>query len=121
MKEKEGGTKMHCPYCGEIQECKAVAPSTIGLESAQRWGRTDHTDIQWFRRVRKCLECENVFITAELDQDFLEELVQLRSALGDIKLNAEQYLKESMAASKTLQKLAVSLSVLKALSLYQNE
>ena len=121
MKEKEGGMKMHCPYCADIRECKVIPPSTIGLESAQRWGRTDHTDIQWFRRVRKCLECDNVFITAELDQDFLEELVQLRSALGDIKLNAEQYLKESMSASKTLQKLAVSLSVLKALSLYQNE
>ena len=119
--KKERGTKMHCPYCGDIQECKAVPASSIGLESAQRWGRTDHTDIQWFRRVRKCLECENVFITAELDQDFLDELVELRSALGDIKLNAEKYLKESIAASLTLQKLAASLSLLKALSIYQNE
>ena len=117
----EGGTKMHCPFCSEIQECKAVPASTIGLESAQRWGRTDHTDIQWFRRVRKCLECEEIFVTAEIDQDFLDELVQLRSALGDIKLNAEQYLEESTAASNSLQKLAISLSVLKALSLYQNE
>ena len=119
MKKKDGGMNIYCPYCAEVQECKVIPPSTIGLESAQRWGRTDHTDIQWFRRVRKCLRCENIFITAELDQDFLDELVALRNALSDIKFNAEKYQRESATASKSLAKLSESLSVLRALDLYK--
>jgi hypothetical protein len=121
MKKREGGMNIYCPYCGGIQECKVIPASSIGLESEQRWSRTDHTDIQWFRRVRKCLKCENVFITAEIDQDFLDELVALRNALRDIKVNAERYRKESATASKSLAKLSESLSVLRALDLYKQE
>ena len=121
MRDKEGGTKMWCPSCEDITECKAIPPGTVGLASAQRWGRTDHTDIQWFRRVRQCLNCDGVFITAEMNEAFLDELVELRSALGKIKLNAEQYVRESAAASKSLARLSESLKVLRALNLYQAE
>jgi hypothetical protein len=60
-------------------------------------------------------------VTVELDEDFLQELMQLRFALGEIKKNAEQYLGESTAASKTLAKLSAALGVLRALNLYQQE
>ena len=118
---KDGGTKMYCPSCEEIQVCQAIPPSSVGLESSQRIGFTDHTDIQWFRRVRQCLDCNNVFISAEVNETFLDELVELRSALGKIKLNAERYMRESTAASASLSKLSKSLEVLRALNLYKQE
>jgi hypothetical protein len=115
------GTKMFCPHCQEINECRAIKPNEVGLKGGQRWYRTDSPDIQWFRRIRQCLGCSEVFITAEVNEDYLDELVELRSALREIKLNAEQYLKESTAASKTLTKLSASLGVLQALNIYQSE
>jgi hypothetical protein len=121
IEKKIGGTNLYCPYCGEIQECRQLPPSKLGLKGGQRLFNPEHTDIQWFRRGRECLTCRNIFVTAELDEDFLEELIKLRTALGPIKLNAEQYLKESKAAARTLEKLSTSLSVLRALDIYQEE
>ena len=117
----QGGTKMFCPSCREVQVCQAVYEGKAGLKGGQRWYRTDYPDIQWFRRVRQCLDCDAVFVTAEIREDFLKELVALRDALSDIKVNAEKYRKESAAASKTLAKLSESLSVLRALDLYKQE
>ncbi len=119
MKVDQGGTQMWCPYCKEIRVCAAVPLTSIGFESGQRWVKTDHPDINWFRRGRECLTCYREFTTAEMNEDFLEELVELRNALADLKKNAEHYMSESNTASKTLKKLGKSLSVLKALRLYK--
>src|SRR3954468_10676135 len=100
MRKESGGTKIYCPFCGEVHECRA---KTSG---EQRWFSPIHPDIQWFKRERTCLSCGNKFVTVELDEEVLEELMQLRFALGEIKKNAEQYLKESRAASHTLEKLS---------------
>lgn len=121
MKKESGGTNIYCPYCGGIRECRAIHTTKLGLESSQRLYSPDHPDIQWFRRGRECLTCGNTFITAELDEDFLEELMKLRNALGAIKLNAEQYLKESTAAAQTLERLSNALSLLRALDIYKEE
>ena len=112
---------MYCPSCQEIQDCKAIPEGKAGLKGGQRWQRTDYPDLQWFRRVRQCLYCEEIFVTAEIRENILEELVALRYALSDIKINAEKYQRESVAASKTLSKLSESLSVLRALDLYKQE
>lgn len=118
---KDGGTKMYCPNCKQIQVCQAVPRSSVGLESAQRILFLEHSDIQWFRRVRQCLECDHVFVTAEVNETFLDELVELRAALGNIKLNAERYVKESSAAATSLAELSKSLEVLRALNLYKQQ
>ena len=118
MKSEQGGTNMFCPYCGKIEVCKAISLTLLGKQSGQRLFREDHSDIQWFRRGRECLTCANQFVTAEIDEDFLEELVQ-RNALGAIKVNARQYIQQANKASATLSKLADSLDVLKALDLYK--
>lgn len=111
---------MYCPNCGEVTVCRGVNPSQVGAESGQRWERTDYSDIQWFRRGRICQECGHEFVTAEIQEDFLEELVDLRNALSDIKENAEAYIKESSKASRSLEKLSSALSVLRALRIYKN-
>ena len=119
MKSEQGGTRIFCPFCKKFEVCKSVSTTLLGEKSGQRWRRVDHSDIQWFRRGRECLTCSTQFITAEIDEDFLEELVQLRDALGNIKVNARKYIQQANKASATLSKLADSLDVLKALDLYK--
>src|SRR5262245_34447233 len=121
MKTEQGGTQMYCPECDGIQVCKAVPLSELGYKSGQRLYRTDHSDIRWFRRGRECLTCSHQFTTAEIDEDFLDEMVKLRDALGAIKVNANKYIQQSKKASATLSKLADSLDVLKALDLYKQD
>lgn len=116
----DGGTQMWCPNCLNIMVCKAINPSHLAGASGQRWARTDHTDVNWFRRGRMCLICYHEFMTAELDEQFVDELVQLRDALGTIKLHAEAYAKQSENAQDSLRNLTESLQVLRALSVYQN-
>ncbi len=78
----KGGTKIFCPSCKSFNICKGLSPTTLGEPKAQRWYRTDHLDISWFRRARQCLTCENKFLTAEVDEMLLEELIKLREKLG---------------------------------------
>jgi hypothetical protein len=115
-----GGTQKWCPKCLDITVCKAVNPSTLGVPSGQRMHFEHHVDINFFRRGLICLACDYEFITAEVDEKFLDELVELRKALSVIKSNAEEYIDESNAASKSLAKLSDSLNVLRALNLYKN-
>jgi hypothetical protein len=118
---KEGGTQMYCPKCETITTCRAVPLSEIpGYKSGQRWYKTEHPDINWFRRRRMCLTCNNLFVTSEVNEKFINELVELRSALSEIKEHSENYIEESLKASKTLEKISTSLSVLKALKIYKN-
>ena len=78
----KGGTKIYCPNCREFSVCKAVSPTALGKPKAQRWYRTDYQDISWFRRARLCLSGEKTFLSAELDEKLLEELIQLREKLA---------------------------------------
>jgi hypothetical protein len=116
---EQGGTKIFFPFCKKFEVCKAVPLTYLDGNTGQRLYRADHSDIQWFRRSRVCLTCSNQFITAEIDEDFLDELVQLRDALGDIKMNASNYIQQANKALATLSKLADSLDVLMALDLYK--
>jgi hypothetical protein len=98
----------------------AVNPSTLGNPSGQRWHRFDHVEIQWFRRGRICQSCSHDFLTAEVDEQFIDELVELRDALREIKANAEVYVNESAEAAAALDRLCKSLNVLRALDIYRD-
>ncbi len=119
MKVTQGGTQKWCPNCQAIEVCAAVNPSQLGATSGQRRYSDDHSDIQWFRRGLVCETCSHEWLSAEVPEDFIDELVELRDALRDIKANAEAYAKESSRASKSLAKLSEALSVLRALELYK--
>jgi hypothetical protein len=103
-----------------VKVCAAINPHLISREAGQRWYREEHTDINWFRRGRVCSGCGLEFLTAELNEVFVEELVELRNAISELKKNAEAYVAESKAAAKSLEKLNVSLSVLRALRVYKD-
>lgn len=117
----QGGTKTWCPRCKEIKICQAIPASSIGEKSGQRWFRKDHDDIRWFRRARRCLHCEHEFLTAEVDEHFIGELVKLREALADVKASAERYVAESKTAKRALSDLTKSLGVLRALPVYKDQ
>lgn len=123
MRITKGGTDMYCPSCKDITTCKAVPAAQVTYNSSD-YGQLmyfpKHDDIQFFQRGRECLRCRHGFVSAEVDLAFLEELVQLRGALSAIKGNAEAYVKESAAASASLQKLSESLGVLRALKVYKS-
>lgn len=122
MRNAQGGTQMYCPHCKCIRVCEAVPTTKCGalIPAGQRWYRKDYEDVQWFRRGRECKACGQHFITAEVNELFLTELGELRNALASIKKNAEDYVRESHAASESLAKLAASLEVLRALKVYED-
>ncbi len=121
MRVTQGGTQKWCPKCQVVTVCAAVNPSQLGATSGQRWFRRDHSDIRWFRRGLVCKKCDHEWLSAEVPEEFLDELVELRDALSDIKSNAETYAKESDRASKSLAKLSGALSVLRALKIYKKQ
>ncbi len=94
----EGGTKMYCPYCENVTECRVVPLSELGEDSDQR---KKYLDIRWFRRGRECLECKETFITGELHEDFIDELKILRK----IKKKGKMYLNRPDAIKKALNKI----------------
>lgn len=117
----QGGTKKYCPQCKGVTICAAINPSQLGEKAGQRWYNKAHPDLQWFRRGLVCQACDDTWLTAEVHEDFLDELVELRDALKVIKDNAEQYIKESDKASASLKSLSGALGVLRALKVYKEQ
>lgn len=119
---KGGGTNLYCPYCKEITVCKVIPPREFGQKPEQRWYFEKHPDVHGFRRVRICLSCNFRFVTSEVHEDFLNELVQLRNSLGSVRKNINKYSNEASQTASTLDELSQSLQALKALKMYnQNE
>lgn len=79
-----------------------------------------HDDLQFFRRGRECQTCFHSWLSVEIPESHLNELVQLREALADLKKHAETYVDQAKSASATLKKLNSSLGVLRALKLYRD-
>ena len=121
MRNAQGGTGKWCPRCKRIRVVKVVPLSSLGYAAGQRYYRSDHRDINWFRRGLECQECFHSWPSAELPESYITELVELRDALHDIKANAEKYSKEAESAAKSLEELRKSLSVLKALEAYKEQ
>jgi len=74
----KGGTSMYCPSCKCVRRCEV---DTYQSSGPRNWHKTKHSDVQWFRRSRMCRTCFYQFVTAEVQEDFLTELVSLRDAI----------------------------------------
>jgi hypothetical protein len=112
---------MWCPHCKSITSCKGVSPKEVSMwtQSGRRFYKTKHQDIHYFKRGRICLDCQQGFLSAETQESFLTELVELRDALKDVKANVQKYSAEAASASAALSALTKSLDGLKALDIYQ--
>jgi hypothetical protein len=106
---------MWCPHCKGIHPCYSRNPSEVGESGGHRFEMIDADDVQYFRRFRECQNCFNVFETSEVNSHFLDELVELRHALSEIRNNAVAYEADAKAAARGLKKLSKSLSKLRAL------
>jgi transcriptional regulator NrdR family protein len=115
MGGKNGGTKMYCPACKIITTCRANSNRLSLGQSGQRFHIENHVDIEFLRRLRVCLKCEHEFLTVEVNEKLLGELVELRDALKKIKENAATFSKEITNSQKSLKNLSSSLGLLKTL------
>lgn len=115
MGGKNGGTKMYCPTCKAVTTCSAVNPTKAGKKSGQRFYFIEHDDINFFRRGRECQKCYNIFVTSEVNEAFLDELVALRRNLSEIKDKAQQYQQDAEKAEKSLKDFTAKLKSLKGL------
>ncbi|MFZ5531587.1 MAG: hypothetical protein ACOY4U_11145 [Pseudomonadota bacterium] len=83
--KKTGGTLMFCPSCMALKICEALDPTHLGESKDQRLYQEEHSDIHWFRRARRCHTCFYTFLTAEVDEAFLNELIHLRDDVASGK------------------------------------
>lgn len=86
---EKGGTQMFCPFCKDIRECRTFTLTEIGHKEGQRMFHTKYPDLEWFKRGRDCLTCNNHFETAEIQESKLFELVKLRDMLTEITVDAD--------------------------------
>ncbi len=102
--EDGGGTKMYCHMCQDYYECRVISLDLLGKSYNQRVEDKDDNELKWFRRARKCLNCDTPFATAEIKEDFLRWLKYSRNSLIEIKRAAEET-KRSASVSEHLTSL----------------
>jgi hypothetical protein len=118
MGGSNGGTRKWCPNCREITVCAAINPKDVydGVSRMQRVYWSEHRDLNAFRRGILCLVCHESWLTVEIEEDLMDELIDLREKLTELKLHASAYETESLKAATSLKKLTESISILKALN-----
>lgn len=118
MGGSRGGTMKWCPHCKKITVCSASNPKDIDGDASrnQRIYWSDHRDVNAFRRGIWCRSCDGQWLTVEVEEIFMDELIDLREKLTELKLHASTYESESLKASESLKNLTMSLNVLKALN-----
>jgi len=121
MRNNQGGTQKWCPQCEEIQVVKSLPPSSLGAISNQQVYKTKYEDIHYFRRGQECQTCGHTWLSAEVHEDFISELVELRDLRHDIVKNYEAYSKLSENAAQSLASLSKSLSDLRAFNIFKKQ
>ena len=118
-RNNQGGTQKWCPSCNSIQVCELLIHHGLATNLDSSGTRQSIRTFAGFVGGSVCQKCEHEWLTAEVEEGFLDELVELRNALKEIKANEEVYVKESDKAAKSLAKLSKSLGVLRALKVYK--
>lgn len=122
MRVAQGGTRMYCPHCKKDTVCASRPLSAFrDYGTGQHWEHKQHRDLQWFRRGRICLTCHLEFVTAEVSEAFIDELVELRDALAAIKTSVTTFSTQSKLTTKALKSLDDTLTTLKALRVYDEQ
>ncbi len=113
---------MYCTECDDEATCSAIPVPKVTQNSDDYVQSQKYPEygIPIFQRGRECQTCGHTWVSAELPLSFVEELIELRDALADLKANAESYARESAEAAKSLSRLSESLRSLRALQMYRD-
>ena len=114
MGAQAGGTKLYCPRCNAEQVCSAIPLALFGLPPEQGCVHAEYHDIRCFRRGRECRTCGHRFLTAELADHFLSELVSLRAVVATLTRHAGASADKAREAAVSLGELAGHLERLVA-------
>jgi hypothetical protein len=101
-----GFTTLYCPNCESLQECPVIPLNKLRRKKARNYCGAVQTDINWFRRGRICEKCGHKFLTAELQESLVDELIEVRSRLA--KKNAGLVLKLRKDESLLSRKESIS-------------
>ena len=93
--------QLYCPNCKRYQ----IVRVSNSYDSKAWTGDHNHKlyfkenpDITWHRRVRQCSVCDQQFSTAEIEERYLDELVQLRKSVVQLRSRLERYENASNSA-----------------------
>lgn len=94
---------MTCPHCDETVDAKRLNWNDITdqrFDEEAGWDSkelemgphnfTSDPTINYYRRVRQCSSCENLYATGEVDEDILGELVRLRARMQELNDEAKR-------------------------------
>lgn len=73
-----GPLRIHCRECGVFKRAKSVPIPRSKDNGHRRFNYVQEPDIAWFRRKRICGSCGTEFLTAEVDERLIEELLRHR-------------------------------------------
>jgi len=103
--ENTNGTKTWCKECQSVTECRV---SEYENDSKGIFTDTKYADLNYRIRPRECLECGDQFRTCEIDESYIDELVELRNLMGAI-------------SSKVLEQIQSPTAIDKLINSFKNE
>lgn len=80
---RDGGTQMWCATCKRVRVCAAVYATDHAR--GHLLVSTAHGDVNYRVRMRECLSCFSTWETCEIPRTLVEELMELRDVLGDLR------------------------------------
>lgn len=84
--ETGGGTKLWCPKCDQIRVCKVLWYDNL---SKGNFVSKEFPDLHWRERPRECNICGHHFSTYEIENSVVDELIELRKLILEIKRSIE--------------------------------
>ncbi len=104
------GTKLFCPNCKDITVCKSVAAVLPGLINSHVSHDSAGDTFLWLRRNRMCKVCKLVFISAEISEEKLAELLELKKQFATIVRSKAQTIKESILRLGETEPISLELA-----------
>jgi hypothetical protein len=80
-----GSALLYCTQCEEVTECLAIPPELLRHPTTLRKYPRDYPGTHWCQRVRMCLKCKHKFMTAEVHEEKLVNLVSLAALVNYFK------------------------------------
>src|SRR6266702_790099 len=84
----------YCPNCKAFKPCRVgtnqETKDWAGEKTQRLQSRSSHPDLNWVRRVRKCLSCDEFFTTAEIAESMVSEVTRLRRTVAELQKTIEE-------------------------------